>query len=383
MKFKKIILASMIFSLSIFTLTSCQYIQQFIDDNTPTVVKPTESDESTETGTKPVTPTTNPEVPTTSNSGVTETSEIAQLDEVATYGYNDLAKKTNGNKLTQLYTALYNECVDFSSSINELTLTHKEFKENGVVVSTGDFYIFSDDVAYTDYGLSYSPEGFHTAAAVFKCVVLDHPEFYFVDNSILSHGNNIELVCDPDYKSATDRLTYNAKIEEYKETVKEAFTIFDTTPVKKIERIHDYIVKNAEYSMVGGYPDTSSYAHNILGIILNKKGVCESYAKLFELLLHDNDIECILVTGKGFSSSSSEGEGHAWNYVRIDSEWYGFDVTWDDPIGGSSIIISKEYFGKVNSKFTNSHIPSTQGDLTSAYEYLYTLPTLADSNLDY
>ena len=378
MKFKKIILASMIFSLSIFTLTSCQYIQQFIDDNSPTVVKPTESDDSTETGTKPVTPTTNPEVPTTSNPSVTETSEVVELDEVATYGYNDLAKKTNGNKLTQLYTALYNECVDFSSSINDLSLTHKNFS-NG---TSGDFYIFSDDVCYSTYGVD-----FYTAAAVFKCVVLDHPEFYFVDNSILSHGNNIELVCDPDYKSATDRLTYNAKIEEYKETVKEAFTIFDTTPVKKIERIHDYIVKNAEYSFVtvGGVKqaDSSSYAHNILGIILNKKGVCESYAKLFELLLHDNDIECILVTGKGFSSSSSEGEGHAWNYVRIDSEWYGFDVTWDDPIGGSSIIISKEYFGKVNSKFTNSHIPSTQGDLTSAYEYLYTLPTLADSNLDY
>jgi len=372
MKFKKIILASMIFSLSIFTLTSCQYIQQFIDDNSPTVVKPTESDDSTETGTKPVTPTTNPEVPTTSNPSVTETSEVVELDEVATYGYNDLAKKTNGNKLTQLYTALYNECVDFSSSINELSITHKDFS-NG---TSGDFYIFSDDVNYSTYGAD-----FYTAAAVFKCVVLDHPEFYFVDNSILSHGNNIELICDPDYKSATDRLTYNAKIEEYKATVKEEFSE-DTSTSRKIKKIHDYIINNAEYSFVtvGGVKqaDSSSYAHNILGIILNKKGVCESYAKLFELLLHDNDIECILVSGTGVSSSGSEG--HAWNYVRIDSKWYGFDVTWDDPVG-TIPSLSYDYYGKVNSGFTNTHIPSTQGDLTYAYEYLYTLPTLADSNL--
>ena len=42
-------------------------------------------------------------------------------------------------------------------------------------------------------------------------------------------------------------------------------------------------------------------------------------------------IECTLVIGKG-TNSSGKSENHAWNYVKLDGNYYAVDATWDDPI---------------------------------------------------
>ena len=31
-------------------------------------------------------------------------------------------------------------------------------------------------------------------------------------------------------------------------------------------------------------------------------------------------------------TNSDGAEGHAWNLVKLDDEWFSLDVTWDDPV---------------------------------------------------
>ena len=314
---------------------------------------------------------------------ITFTAKFSRISkiilDITDWGYKDLQRYENKTDLISLYDEINDACKEFYSSDIDLTSVHKDFGN-----SEGDYYIFNDKIDFSKYNID-----FHTASAVYKCVILDHPEYYFIGNTVLSHSiksggvttSYLELVADEDYKNHTVRLEYNQKIEDYKTTVKEALGIVPLTDKLKAQKIHDYIINNASYAFEadGTTPSGTSYAHNILGIIVEKKGVCESYAKLYKLLMNDNNIECIIATGVGKTDSGNEG--HAWNYAKIDDNWYGFDVTWDDPVGAVPTL-SHKYFGKVDSTFTNSHILyNNVHNLDMSLEYLYVLPTLASSNL--
>lgn len=95
---------------------------------------------------------------------------------------------------------------------------------------------------------------------------------------------------------------------------------------------HDYICSHYEYSVDD---TTSSKYHSIEGILLEGKGVCEAYAKLYLLLLSKFGIESDIV--------SSEPMKHAWNVVEIDGEWYHVDATWDDPTTNGADVFGRSY----------------------------------------
>ncbi|MBR4084522.1 MAG: hypothetical protein IKK33_09615 [Lachnospiraceae bacterium] len=63
-------------------------------------------------------------------------------------------------------------------------------------------------------------------------------------------------------------------------------------------------------------------AFNAYGIIVNKKGVCQSYALAYKLLCSMCDLECNVVTGH-----LNGNLPHAWNTVKIDDSWYQTDST--------------------------------------------------------
>ncbi len=107
-----------------------------------------------------------------------------------------------------------------------------------------------------------------------------------------------------------------------------------------IKMVHDYLVENIEY-------DTSlqeKNIYNIYGALINGKCVCEGYARAFKYLLDGLGIESTMVIGKGINSSG-QSENHAWNYVKLENNWYAVDCTWDDPviIGGGYIGNSSKY----------------------------------------
>lgn len=139
-----------------------------------------------------------------------------------------------------------------------------------------------------------------------------------------------------------------------------------------IKMVHDYLVENIEY-------DTSlqeKNIYNIYGALINGKCVCEGYARAFKYLLDGLGIESTMVIGKGINSSG-QSENHAWNYVKLENNWYAVDCTWDDPviIGGGYIGNSSKYryFLKGKEDMEKNH--TTLGNFTQGgkeFEY----PTL-------
>lgn len=108
----------------------------------------------------------------------------------------------------------------------------------------------------------------------------------------------------------------------------------DMSEYEKALVLHDWICENVQYdyqAIESGVPSSP----NGLGIeaaIMDGWAVCSGYAAAYDVLLEKAGIE----------AKSVAGYDHAWNIVRIDGEWYHFDLTWDDGSGNS---YDYDYFG--------------------------------------
>ena len=99
--------------------------------------------------------------------------------------------------------------------------------------------------------------------------------------------------------------------------------------------INDYLCKSAEYDNAAlKNAEKNNFKHvdasfndsfNAYGILINKKGVCASYAAGFKLLADEAGLESIVVTGY-----LNGNLPHAWNRVNIDGQWLTLDSTNND-----------------------------------------------------
>ncbi len=176
--------------------------------------------------------------------------------------------------------------------------------------------------------------------------------------------NNL-LAIRPEY---TDPAAMTAEVDR---AVK-AFVPEGDTLYRRLLSIHDFICSSTVYDPSG------SYIYGAYGALVDNRSVCEGYAEAFKLLCDQNDIDCILVTGAGITSSGREN--HMWNYVRMeDGRWYAVDATWDDGdtvshlyfLVGSQTVVNLQN-GKL---FSENHEPEGDVSRTDLHEFYY--PTLS------
>ena len=86
----------------------------------------------------------------------------------------------------------------------------------------------------------------------------------------------------------------------------------------KLKYIHDYLVLNVESAVEGDYVDS------VYGALVNKRALCEGYAKAFSYLCNLIGVENMIVTGY-------TGVDHMWNMVKLEGSWYHVDIGWDQP----------------------------------------------------
>ena len=154
----------------------------------------------------------------------------------------------------------------------------------------------------------------------------DHPEVFWLDLSYsYSHWNNTYLhTMYQSYIYTKDEwLALKAALET--ESAKLLDGITNETPyADRVRLVHDRLIMSADYDTTYLTP----HAHDLLGVIVDKTGVCESYARAFQYLMYRCGIDTILQVGQMYES----GEHHMWNILYLNGDWYQMDTTWNDPV---------------------------------------------------
>ncbi|MBQ0011582.1 MAG: hypothetical protein KBT07_02640 [Clostridiales bacterium] len=132
-------------------------------------------------------------------------------------------------------------------------------------------------------------------------------------------------------------------------SIKESLITDDMDDVEKVKKIHDYIVSSYRYNVRGeGYECWTAET-----LLNTGAATCQGYSEAFTALCLLSGVECRVVTGTSTSGSSSEG--HAWTQVKISSNWYHVDVTWDDPIPDTPGMVRYDYFMKSDLALEYTH----------------------------
>lgn len=249
------------------------------------------------------------------------------------------------------------------------------------------------DFGYGFNDLLNSPGGDVTLKKSFQYAInsllFDYPELFFVDIENISLSIQRTEYTD---KNVINKVTItNMAGENFyikglntKEEVNERrqalynqrdrilTKIKDMKTYDKVKYIHNYLIDNTEYDRTV----SKRNIYNASGPILDKTAVCEGYAKAFKFLMDGANIPTIIVAGKGYDDAGKV-ERHAWNYVKLNNNWYLVDVTWDDPIIIGSSGLTNEYrykyflVGRVATK--NSHVED--GNIVDNSKFKY--PTLS------
>ena len=277
------------------------------------------------------------------------------------YGYYALGEyATYGKGMQKLYKDLTAACEEFIV----------EYANKDLAPDDEGYYLIGGEFNVDDYAISLD-----AARAVWKVFYVSSPVYYWLDATILTSTSTsgeelLYLSIADDYAKVSDRKTADAAIEAMTEECNDLIE-GDMTDLEKAMTITAYIVGNMEYAYDDqGIAEEDMWAHSMAGFAEEGFGVCEAYAKSFMYLCLLNGVDCLIGSGDA-------GEPHAWNYVKLDGEWYGADLTWTDNSGDEAVY---DYFGLSADAIFSDHTPYSSTDFTG--KFTYAAPQLAEKSLE-
>lgn len=159
-----------------------------------------------------------------------------------------------------------------------------------------------------------------TVDKVYHALLKDHPELFWVHNrkqvykTTFSGGDYCRF--SPGYSYTEEEITEITQAAENACLEVEAQIPQGADTYEKIKTVYTYLIDTVEYK-------TTDHDQSIAGAFWKKEAVCAGYAGAVQYLLEYLDIPCIYVEG----SVKDNTEGHAWNVVEIDGEFYYVDAT--------------------------------------------------------
>lgn len=103
-------------------------------------------------------------------------------------------------------------------------------------------------------------------------------------------------------------------------------------PLGQLLLAHDMLIENCEYDVDcidKIETNNNMFSYSVCGFFGNKIAVCQGYSEAFYLIAKELGYDC------GFCVSYEEG--HIWNYIKVDNEFYQVDITWNDPVYNETI----------------------------------------------
>ena len=313
------------------------------------------------------------------------TADISVPIEEAT-GEGTTIKEGINNFLSEIFTTNTQETITYSAQSshgnyfyeqlsNRQKIIYNGLQENKENMISGNYVIqfgnkFSDilsqangsEILGNDYQAAIdaythdNPDLFYLDVSKLYLTIETSKKTWSTTYNVYVGPENGKTYYSDNFTKESQVKTAISQIEAVRDDVLSKLT---SSSYKNIKIIHDYLVDNIEYDET--YNGNGTYS--IYGALIEKKCVCEGYAKSFKYLANSAGIECELVQGTA-TNSSGVTEKHAWNCVNLDGTWYYIDATWDDPIIiGNGVLLSStkyKYFLKGTETFADDHIVEKQ-----------------------
>ena len=249
----------------------------------------------------------------------------------------------------------------YSLLSEEEQLVYRELYQ-GIMNHETEIYVHSEDA--------------EDANDILVSVIYDFGEIFWTDGTATSTGYE-ETMFNDEY--AIVKVEYNYSKEERKTKEQEIEMVVsqvinsipaEYTEYEKIKDVYEYLINNVSY--VEDAPDNQ----NLYSALVNGQTVCAGYSKANQYLLNRMGIYCTYVVGT--AALNEEFEGHAWNIVRCDGNYYYVDITWADPIEAETqndiqVELLYEYLCCDETQLANTH------RIDENYDY----PECTSNDLDY
>ena len=285
----------------------------------------------------------------------------------------------------------------------EQSINYAQLREGDVVRTTNFNGIYvtsvvkSGNAAY-DTAISEAKSGIVESFHAFD---RDHPEVFWLSGQmkmriitatvgsqqtsylffVLADNKGFTLR-DASYPSSAE---INAAVQLRDQAVSAILAQVPTSGVyEQIVALNRWFTTHNEYNRSADLGSIGTAPHRCMSALTGNTGtngpVCDGYSRAFKVLCDRLGIPCVLVTGYASSGAEHTGEYHMWNSVRMpDGNWYGADITWDDPIvpgknGAVSGLEGEEYLLVGGSTvirgvpFEHSHQPMVQLTSDAAFD---------------
>lgn len=307
------------------------------------------------------------------------TKAISKNGYAGRYGYQMLALDDQ----RYIYERLEQEANAFHYSNRDVIVT------SGSSTNVLNYQDIKDDIQGKErcsfYSVMFPVEREIDASVVGEAVVsflYDHPEYfwskgysYFV-KADTKKVTKICLQCQEDYYDGQVRAdtwkVIDQEVQKYLDLIVGVNSDYERELI-----LHDAINEKVTYAYIPGTnkPEEERWAHTIESVFSPSRGsaVCEGYAKAFQLLLNAAGIDNAYIVGK------ANGDGHAWNQVKLGDNWYNVDITWNDT-GNKG---SHKYFNVPDSSFSNAHKPFSSTAQTKVGEWCYNVNSCSATEYSY
>ncbi|HZK62220.1 MAG TPA: transglutaminase domain-containing protein, partial [Anaerovoracaceae bacterium] len=158
--------------------------------------------------------------------------------------------------------------------------------------------------------------------------------------------------------SSLELSAKNQQIREVVDSFLQNEITQDMSNKDKIKAIHDYLIKTTKYDTLLVHntelsADNTSDSYMAYGVLVKNLGVCDGYAKAFNMFMDILGIPSERVVGT--SHYNNKPVDHAWNRVYVDNQYLNIDVTWDDPVPDRGSRIRYDYYLITDKKLAKDH----------------------------